>query len=489
MNRRHFLKTAVIGGAALAASATCRTGFAAPAKGKPNFIIIFIDDQGYQDLGCFGSPNIKTPNIDQMAKDGMRFTDFYSAASVCTPSRAALMTGCYPERVGNLSVLFPRNNTGLNPEETTIAKMLKVAGYATACVGKWHLGHLKEFLPTSHGFDSYYGIPYSNDMGIADNMKLAKDVVLRENETLETMKKYKRNLVPLMRDEEVIEYPADQNTLTKRYTQEAVGFIKKSKTDGKNFFLYMPHTMPHIPLYVSPEFEGKSDAGLYGDCIEEIDWSVGQIIKTLKAEGIEKDTFIVYTSDNGPWNLKGNATCKVKGNMNRRIGGSALPLKGYKFQKSEGGMREPTVMCWPGRIPAGKVCGELAGTIDMLPTIASLSGADLPAKKIDGKDITPLIEARPGAKTPHEAYFYRTKGVRSGDWKYIDRKLYNLSKDISESKDLSKENPEIVERLKKLLEAHKAEMSKERRPAGRVGPVKPRRKKKPAKKKTDKKKQ
>jgi arylsulfatase A-like enzyme len=285
-----------------------------------------------------------------------------------------------------------------------------------------------------------------------------------------------------MRNEEVIEYPADQNTLTKRYTQEAISFIKKSKSDSKNFFLYMPHTMPHIPLYVSPEFEGKSEAGLYGDCIEEIDWSVGQIIKTLKAEGIEKDTFIVYTSDNGPWNLRGNKTDKVKGNMNRRIGGSALPLKGYKFQKYEGGMREPTVMCWPGRIPAGKVCSELAGTIDMLPTIAALSGAKLPEKKIDGKDITPLIEARPNAKTPHEAYFYRTKGVRSGDWKYIDKKLFNLSKDISESKDLAKENPEIVERLKNLLEAHKAEMNKEKRPAGRVGPDQPRRKKKPKKK-------
>jgi arylsulfatase A len=486
MNRRHFLKTIGFSAAALAA-AKCTPAVAAEAKDKPNFIVIFIDDQGYQDLGCFGSPNIKTPNIDQMAKDGMRFTDFYSAASVCTPSRAALMTGCYPERVGNLGVLFPRNNTGLNPEETTIAAMLKPSGYATACVGKWHLGHLKEFLPTSHGFDSYYGIPYSNDMGIAANMKLSKDVVLREGETLETLTKYKRNLVPLMRNEEVIEYPADQNTLTKRYTQEAISFIKKSKSDGKNFFLYMPHTMPHIPLYVSPEFEGKSDAGLYGDCIQEIDWSVGQIIKTLKAEGLEKDTFIVYTSDNGPWNLKGNKTDKVKGNMNRRTGGSALPLRGYKFQKWEGGMREPTVMCWPGRIPAGKVCGELAGTIDILPTIAALSGAKLPEKKIDGKDITPLIEARSGAKTPHEAYFYRTKGVRSGDWKFIENKLFNLDKDISESKDLSSENPTIVARLKKLLDGHKAEMSKEKRPCGRVGPVKQKKKKKPKNAKNTKK--
>jgi len=471
MNRRNFLRTVGIG---VAAASTRAIG--AGSAEKPNFIIIFLDDQGYQDLGCFGSPNIKTPNIDQMAKDGMRFTDFYSAASVCTPSRAALLTGCYPERVGNLGVLFPRNNTSLNPEETTIAKMLKANGYATACVGKWHLGHLKEFLPTSHGFDSYYGIPYSNDMTIAQNMKLAKDIVLREGQTLETMKKPKKNLVPLMRGEEVIEYPADQNTLTKRYTGEAIEFIKKNK--GGNFFLYMPHTMPHIPLYASKEFEGKSDAGLYGDCIEEIDWSVGEIIKTLKAEGIDKKTFIVYTSDNGPWNLKGNKTCKVKGNMNRRIGGSALPLRGYKFQKYEGGMREPTVMWWPGRIPAGRECSEIAGTIDLLPTIAALSGAKLPEKKIDGKDITPLIEGRDGAKTPHEAYFYRTKGVRSGRWKYIDKKLYDLSKDIAESKDLAKDNPEVVARLKKLLDAHKQAMSKERRPCGRVGSAKPKKKKK-----------
>ena len=475
MNRRHFLKTAVISGATLAAT-TYRHAIAAESKDKPNFIIIFIDDQGYQDLGCFGSPNIKTPNIDQMAKDGMRFTDFYSAASVCTPSRAALMTGCYPERVGNLGVLFPRNNTGLNPEETTIAEMLKGIGYATACVGKWHLGHLKEFLPTSHGFDSYYGIPYSNDMTIAANMTLAKDIVLREKQTLQTLKKPRRNLVPLMRNEEVIEYPADQNTLTRRYTEEAIGFIKKNK--GGNFFLYMPHTMPHIPLYASPKFEGKSDAGLYGDCIQEIDWSVGQIIKTLKAEEIDKKTFIVYTSDNGPWNLRGNKTCKVKGNKNRSVGGSALPLKGYKFQKWEGGMREPTVMRWPGRIPAGKECNELAGTIDMLPTIAALSGAKLPEKKIDGKDITSLIEARPGAKTPHEAYFYRTKGVRSGKWKFIENKLFDLSKDISESKNVASENSQIAARLKKLLEVHKAEMSREGRPCGRVGSPPQRNKKK-----------
>jgi arylsulfatase A-like enzyme len=467
--RRRFLQRVGIVGAGLFAVPSLRTA-RAEGSGKPNFIIIFTDDQGYQDLGVFGSPKIKTPNIDQMANEGMRFTDFYSAASVCTPSRAALLTGCYPERVGDLDVLFPHQNIGLNPEETTIAAMLKGIGYATACIGKWHLGHKKEFLPTSHGFDSYYGIPYSNDMWIDPNMKLAKDVKIREGMTLELIagqtekKKAIRNLVPLMRNEEVIEYPVDQNTLTKRYTEEAVKFITNNR--DRPFFLYLPHTMPHIPLYASPEFEGKSDAGLYGDCIEEIDWSVGEIIKNLKKHGIDKNTFIVYTSDNGPWNLKGNDTDKVKGNMNRRIGGSALPLRGYKFQKWEGGMREPTVMWWPGRIPGGKECHEIAGTIDILPTIAELSGAKLPEKKIDGKSIIALIEGREGARSPHKAYFYRTEAVRSGKWKLKKNELFDLTKDVSESKNVAQQNPEVVKRLKKLLDDHRRELQKNKRPCG-----------------------
>jgi arylsulfatase A len=434
---------------------------------KPNVIIIFTDDQGYQDLGCFGSPNIKTPNIDRMAEEGMRFTDFYSGASVCTPSRAALLTGCYPERVGNLGVLFPNRTQGLNPEETTIARMLKRKGYATACVGKWHLGHHKAFLPTSHGFDAYYGIPYSNDMGIDKSMALADKVVWRKGITEETFRKGKGGGPPLMRDTKVIECPADQNTLTKRYTEEAVKFIEANKDNP--FFLYLPHTMPHIPLYATPEFEGRSDAGLYGDCIEEIDWSVGRILETLRRLGIDKNTFVAYSSDNGPWKLKGNATDKVKGNKNRKIGGSALPLKGYKFSKWEGGMRVPTVMWWPGRIPAGTECREITGTIDLLPTIAAISGAELPEKKIDGKSIVPLLEGRENASTPHDAYFYRTAAVRSGNWKLINGGLYDLSKDISESNNVAKDNPEVVARLKALLTAHKAELNQNRRPAGQVG--------------------
>ena len=264
----------------------------------PNVIIIMADDQGYQDLGCFGSPKIKTPHIDQMAKEGMRFTDFYSGASVCTPSRAALLTGCYASRVGNLGVLFPQDARGLNPTEITIAELLKTKGYATACIGKWHLGHHKQFLPTSQGFDTYYGVPYSNDMTLDPTQPLANDIVLREGVTAESIKTHqKKNLVPLMRDTEIIEYPVDQNTLTKRYTEEAIKFITTNK--GKPFFLYLPHSMPHIPVYASPEFEGQSEIGLYGDSIEELDWSTGQILETLRKLKLDQNTLVIYTSDQG----------------------------------------------------------------------------------------------------------------------------------------------------------------------------------------------
>lgn len=450
------------------------------AASAPNVIVIFADDQGYQDLGVFGSPNIKTPNVDRMANEGMRFTDFYSAASVCTPSRAALMTGCYPERVGRLPVLFPRDSRGLNPKEVTIADMLKAKGYATACIGKWHLGHKKEFLPTSQGFDYYFGIPYSNDMGIDPSMAIAKDINWRNGYNAEKFRQLKGRAggPPLFRGTEVVEFPVDQDTLTKRYTEAAIKFITDHKDEP--FFVYLPHTMPHIPLYATPQFAGKSDAGLYGDTIEEMDWSVGQILDVLKKLKLDKNTLVIYTSDNGPWNLKGNATSKVKGNINRSIGGSALPLRGYKFQQFEGGMREPTVMWWPGRIPAGTVCKEIAGTIDILPTVAELTGAELPKPKIDGHSIVPLLEGKADAKSPHKAYFYQARGVRVGDWKLLasggrksnDNKkgvmLFNLAKDIGEKHDVAAENPDIVERLSKILEAFKAEVKANGRPAGKL---------------------
>lgn len=430
------------------------------AAEKPNIIVIFTDDQGYNDLGCFGSPNIKTPNIDNLAAEGMRLTSFYSGSSVCTPSRAALLTGCYPERVGNLPVLFPNSDRGLSHDETTIAELLKTQGYATACFGKWHLGHHAQFLPTNHGFDEYFGVPYSNDMGIDPSMKLADAAVFREGKTREAFLAGKEKLPPLMRDTEVIEWPADQTQLTQRYTAEAKRFIRTNK--DRPFFIYLPHTMPHIPLYVSDKFRGQSEAGLYGDTLEEIDWSVGEIVKTVKEQGIDDNTLIVYTSDNGPWNLKGNDTDKVKGNMNRRIGGSAFPLKGHKFSKWEGGLRVPCVARWPSKIAAGVESDEIVASIDLLPTFATLSGAKLPDQKIDGVSAANLLLGK-SETSNRQTYFYRNAAVRKGDWKFVENKLFNLKSDIGESKDLSGENPEKLTELKQLLADHQAEIKSDGR--------------------------
>jgi arylsulfatase A len=429
----------------LAANMTLSAG---NKKGQtPNIIIFFTDDQGYQDVGCFGSPLIKTPNLDRMAKEGMRFTNFYSAAPICSPSRAALLTGCYPLRVGISRVLWPDDKIGLDPKEITIADMLKGKGYATACIGKWHLGDKPEFMPWEQGFDSYIGIPYSNDMTLNPKLEIAKDAVFREGVTIEQIKAghSKKDRVPLMRNGKVIEYPVDQTLLTKRYTEEAIKIITENR--NKPFFIYLAHTMPHIPLHASTDFSGKSARGLYGDVIEEIDWSMGEILKSLKSLDIDENTFVVFTSDNGPWNLPNGQ------------GGSASPLRGFKFDTYEGGMREPMIARWPGKIPAGTVCPEIAGTIDMLPTIAWLTGSDKPAVPIDGKNIWPLLSGKRGAKSPHDGYYYYNgttlQAVRSGEWKLriVKEKieLYNLVNDISESKNLASENPEIVKRLTKKM--------------------------------------
>ncbi|MFC1806023.1 sulfatase [Planctomycetota bacterium] len=473
VSRRAFLGSAAAGVGALALSRPGAAGDGGPPRRRrPNFVVIFADDQGYQDIGCFGSPDIRTPHLDRMAAEGRKFTDFYVAASVCSPSRAALLTGCYPTRVSVPGVLFPRSNTGLSDKEATIAKVLKARGYATACIGKWHLGFQQQFLPTRHGFDSYYGIPYSNDMWLAPNMEFADDAKLPEGATVEELKKgpRQRNAVPLMRDEKVIEYPADQATLTKRYTEEAVKFITANK--DKPFFVYLPHTMPHIPLFASKAFKGKSKRGLYGDTIEEIDWSTGQILEAIRKLGIEKDTCVVYTSDNGPWLSK------------KAHGGSALPLRDGKFSVYEGGMREPCIMWWPGRIPAGTTCSELATTMDLLPTFAKLAGAEPPKDTIiDGKDIWPLMAGTAGAKTPHEAFFYfrghGLQAVRSGDWKlHLGRKgkkrqapgqLYNLRDDIGEKTNVADKHPDVVKRLEALAAKMKAHMQENRRPCGKVG--------------------
>ena len=451
--RRSFLKILGAGMASLAIPGIVRAG--QKAGGKPNFVIIFTDDQGYQDVGCFGSPSIRTPNLDRMAAEGMRFTDFYSAASVCSPSRAALLTGCYPPRVGITKVLFPSDNIGLNPEERTIADMLKGKGYVTSCIGKWHLGHLPEFLPTSNGFDSYFGIPYSNDM---DGVK-GKDGNL---DRAWRQKDYSPWNVPLMRDEEIIERPADQTTLIERYTDEAVEFIRSSR--DKPFFLYLPHTMPHVPLFVSDEFYVEDVQKAYKATIEQIDSAIGRVLGAIKDAGVDRNTLVVFTSDNGPWLDK------------KHHAGCALPLRDGKFSTYEGGMREPCIMRWPAKIPAGRVCSELCGTIDLLPTFARLAGAEIPADRvIDGRDIWPLMEGRPGAGSPHEAYFYyrgnNLEAVRSGKWKLRrvkkNTELYDLDADVSEKINLADKHPEIVKRLAALMEEFDLELKANARPAGK----------------------
>ncbi|MCP4453900.1 MAG: sulfatase [Planctomycetes bacterium] len=433
---------------------------------RPNVILIFIDDMGYGDLGCFGSTKNRTPHIDRMAAEGMRFTDFYVACSVCTPSRAALLTGCYPSRVNmhvdeeNLCVLFPGARKGLNPKEVTIAEMLKARGYNTACIGKWHLGDHPDFLPTKQGFDSYYGIPYSNDMN-------RKPIPL-----------------PLMRNETVIEAPVEQPTLTKRYTEEAVKFIKQSQNTP--FFLYLPHAMVHLPLHASAAFKGKSANGLYGDATEELDWSTGEILKTLKALDMDDNTLVIFTSDNG---------------STGRNGGSNVPLNGRKGRTDEGGMRVPCVMRYPGKIPANTVCSEVSGTIDFLPTLAALSGGDMAWDRIiDGKNIWPLMTGTANAKSPHEAFYYyqmdQLQCVRSGQWKLhlpmaskkrnwgkpegeTQVKLFDLSEDIHEDRDLSAQFPDVVKRLLILADKIRHDIGDEgwegenQRPAGWVDQPKP----------------
>ena len=421
----------------------------AVADGRPNIVLIFTDDQGYQDVGCYGSPKIKTPNLDRMASEGMRFTDFYSANSVCSASRASLLTGRYPPRTTITGVLFPRNKNGLPLEEITVAEVLKERGYATACIGKWHLGHKEQFLPTRQGFDTYYGIPYSNDMWIDPEAPLADDIVLRDGVTVEEIRagKHKKNKVPLMRGEKVIEFPCDQVTLTKRYTDEAIAFIRKNK--AKPFFVYLPHTMPHIPIFATDEFKGKSERGLYGDVIEELDANVGRLLGVLKDLGLDEKTLVIFTSDNGPWNLRNGH------------GGCALPLRGYKFSTFEGGHRVPCIMRWPGRIAPGSECREVAGTIDVLPTLAGLGGAKVPDDRpIDGLDIAPLLFGGAGARIARDQLCYwkgrGLQAIRVGDWKLrMEGKkpqLFDLAKDISENDNLADRMQEKVAELKAVME-------------------------------------
>jgi len=443
--RRDFLRSA--GATASVPLLAARASGGTDGDQPPNIVLIFTDDQGYGDLGCYGATDFETPHLDQMAQEGARFTDFYVAASVCSPSRAALLTGRYPPRAGLTDVLFPNDERGLPQSEVTIAKVLQERGYATACFGKWHLGDEEQFLPTRQGFDEYFGIPYSNDMAIDPDMPFADDVNFRKGATAEDFRngKKKGGWVPLFRGEEVIEYPANQSTLTKRYTRESVRFIRENRDNP--FFLYVPHTMPHVPLAASEEFRGSSGSGLYGDVMQELDWSAGQILKTLQEEGLDENTLFIYTSDNGPWLSKGDA------------GGSAGPLRSGKFSTYEGGFRMPCIMRWPGTISAGRTCRGICATIDLPPTFAAMAGISMPQDRvIDGKNLLPYLAGKQ-EKSPRERYFYydgsNLKAMRKGRWKLHvadEQELFDLRDDIGEEHNLASEHPDRVEHMRKIMQ-------------------------------------
>ncbi len=402
---------------------------------KPNIILINCDDLGYGDLGCYGSDVHKTPAIDKMAQEGIRFTDFYMSSPVCTPSRGALMTGCYPPRIdfGSFDgrwVLFPGQRYGLNPEEETIATKLKDQGYSTMIVGKWHCGDQPDFLPTRHGFDQYYGLPYSNDMG-------------RQKGAGEEYPP-----LPLIEDEEVLQEQPDQSSLTERYVEKAVKFIRNNKENP--FFLYLAHMYVHLPLYTPDRFMKQSENGSYGAAVECIDWSVEVILEELKRLELDQDTLVIFTSDNGSRN---------------DTGVSNSPLRGHKGTTWEGGIRVPCIMRWPGKIPTGNESNEIVTAMDLMPTLTLLAGGELSEDRIiDGKDIRPLIFAEEDAQSPRKVFFYylqnNLEAVRVGKWKLHVRKgdkeikeLYNLEEDIAESNNLYDEYPEIVKELKEYLES------------------------------------
>jgi len=430
---------------------------------SPNFVIVYCDDQGYQDLGCFGSPNIKTPNVDRLATEGIRFTDFYSAYCVCSASRASLLTGSYQPRISMRGVLGPHSEKSvdefrgmLHPNEVTIADMLKSRGYATAMVGKWHVGDSPETLPTAQGFDSYFGIPYSNDMA---RMKGWGNNPL-DLDKIWSLKKWDIYNNELYRNRKVIESPVNQVTITDRYTAESLKFIRTNR--NKPFFLYLAQTMPHVPLFVSDDRYDADPHQAYRLTIEHIDWSVGQIMQTLQELELTENTFVVYTSDNGPWLNK------------KHHGGSALPLRAGKSTTYEGGMRVPCVMRWPAGIKPGQVCRQVASTIDLLPTFALIAGAELDASRpIDGLDICGLLDD-PDSESPHEKtgfYYFRNsklEAIRLGDWKLHFKRtleLYNLREDIAESKNLAEQEVERVKQITAVAERYHADLKAHRRPA------------------------
>ncbi len=424
---------------------------------KPtNFVIIYTDDLGYGDLASYGAQGYQTPHLDAMANEGMRFTDFSTSSSICTPSRAGLLTGRYAQRWGHDNgVFWPYSKDGMPASEITIAEMLKEKGYQTGMVGKWHLGHKPEYLPTAQGFNMYYGIPYSNDMWQDPETPLAENIVYNEGLTLhdyksENTKNRYKNKVPLMDGNEVIEWPVDQSVLTLKYTNKAKQFIVENK--GNPFFLYLAHSMPHIPLYASKDFAGKTERGLFGDVIEEIDWSVGEILKTLKAQGLDKNTLVIFTSDNGPWlNKQPNA-------------GSAGGLRDGKFSPYEGGSRVPCIVWQPGTVPSGVVSNVQTSTLDMLPSIAKIAGINIPNDRpIDGLDITSVFTGKNTESIKRDYFLYRGDAIRVGDWKYVKEKdseqLFNLSTDKEESKNLIDQYPEKAKLLAMKLESVKADFN------------------------------
>ncbi len=460
-NRRAFLKNIALGVGTLSTSfyyMSCNQS----SETLPNFIIIFVDDMGYGDIGQNGHPTIKTPNLEKLKQNGVMMTQFYTAASVCTPSRAALLTGRYPIRTGMVSVLSPKRkiDIGLPHSELTIAKMLKKKNYATSIIGKWHLGHTPDYMPARYGFDYFYGLLYSNDM----------------------------DPVKLYRNEEVVEYPVNQNTLTKRYTEEAVSFINKSKNTP--FFLYLAHTMPHTPLGVSDKFKNHSKRGLYGDVVEELDWSVGQIVSLLEKLNLTENTFIMFTSDNGPMasslvekvygmqlSFDGKVDPKRPWNIEKHHGGSAGLFRGGKATTFEGGMRVPCIVSFPRKLPEGEVCTEVGTTMDIFSTCLMLAGVELPNDRpIDGKNLIPVLRGE--EKSKHKAvYYYRNDelcAVRSGKYKLHFKKclenwewqmcnppeLYDLEFDPSEKYNIGSNNPKIVEELSQAADNFKTEIER-----------------------------
>lgn len=445
---------------------------AAPAGARPNIILILADDLGYGDIGPFGSVKNRTPHLDRMAKEGMRLTSFYGAP-VCTPSRAQILTGSYAKRVSLPLVIFPAAPIGLSANEHCIAQLLKQRGYATMAIGKWHVGDHPDFLPTRRGFDRYFGLPYSNDMGGPTNLNQAA--------------RQRRPPLPLLQNDQVIETvsPEGQNRLTERYTDEAVKFILEHKDNP--FFLYLPHTAVHVPLHPGDQFRGKSANGRYGDWVEEVDWSVGRVLETVRAAGLAERTLVIFTSDNGPWLTQG------------ADGGVAGPLRGGKGGTFEGGVREPTLAWWPGKVPAGTSVDAIAANYDFLPTFVKLAGGSVPTDHpIDGRDISPLLLGQT-QESPHEAHYYFSgnvlQAVRSGPWKLaIARQnenrgnavpalapaakpfkptLYNLDSDIGERLDVAAQHPDVVKRLKALIARMDADLGITKlgpgvRPPGRV---------------------